>query len=142
MIHYFYHLDYPKQPEIKYGLLEGSEDRKSNLVIHARLYAIGEKYGIPGLKALTLSKFKKETTSFWNTSDFICAAEEVYTSTVEQDRGMRDAVVSTIALHPTLLDQEQVQDIVKNLELSFDLLMKLWKGKNPAIFTAGTGLGR
>lgn len=99
-----------------------------NLTIHARVYALGEKYGVRGLKALALEKFKKETDIHWSSDDFLRAAQEVYTSTIDHDRPMRDAVVETITKHPDLLDKEQVQDVVKSLELSFDLLMQFRKG--------------
>ena len=95
-----------------------------NLVIHARLYAIGEKYGVTGLKTLAMRKFEKEVGYHWKSDDFIQAVEEVFTSTVEGDKGLRDIVVDTIARHPDLLDKQQLQDVVKSCDLSFELMMK------------------
>ncbi|POR38960.1 Uncharacterized protein TPAR_00833 [Tolypocladium paradoxum] len=90
-----------------------------NLAIHASIYTLGEKYGIPGLKTLALNKFRRE-----NSVDFIHAIKEVFTSTVDEDRSMRDIVVEAIARHPELLDKKQFQDVVKSCELSFELMMK------------------
>lgn len=89
----------------------------SNLTIHARLYALGEKYEIKGLKSLSLSKFKRKAMVHWNSADFIRAVEEVYTGTVDQDRGMRDAAVVAIRKRPAVLDKKPVQDVVKRLDL-------------------------
>lgn len=36
-----------------------------NLTLHARMYACGHKYGIDGLKALALDKFKIQLTRHW-----------------------------------------------------------------------------
>jgi hypothetical protein len=109
-----------------------------NLAIHASVYSIAEKYGIPGLKALALDKFEKEASVHWGTTDFLDAIQEVYTMTVDHDRGMRDAVVKVISSHMELLDRVQVQEVVKNLDLSFDLLMKMRKPtSNP--FGGGSG---
>jgi hypothetical protein len=99
-----------------------------NLTIHARVYALGEKYDIKGLKALALEKFKKEAIEYWDSHDFIQAVEEVYTSTIDQDRGMRDAVVQAIRVHPTVLDKALMQDVVRRLDLCFDLMMKFRDG--------------
>jgi len=103
----------------------------SNLTIHAKVYALAEKYGIPTLKAVALDKFKYEAGYFWLAHDFLHAAEEVYTSTVEQDRGLRDIVVETIHQHPTMLNSKATQDVIKNnQDLNFDMLMYVmkWKG--------------
>ena len=154
MIHYLYHLDYPHQSEVHHGLFNSSQDAEftfdisdvagatskakkkkqsfnfedtpeiPNLTIHARLYALGEKYDIGGLKTLSLEKFKKEVRVHWDSYDFLRAAEEIYTSTIDRDRGMRDAVVDAISQHRNILNKEQVQNVVKRLDLSFDLLMR------------------
>ncbi|AEO55662.1 hypothetical protein MYCTH_2299733 [Thermothelomyces thermophilus ATCC 42464] len=159
MMHYFYHLDYPRQREVKHGFLNksqstnpksdvvtnpGSTSGKTsnktpksaysvpphqgfevpNLTIHARLYALAEKYDVQGLKALALEKFKEEARIQWDSDDFIRAAEEAYTSTVDRDRGMRDAVVEAIREHSVVLDKESMQNVVRRFDLCFDLMMR------------------
>jgi len=152
MVHHFYHLDYPhispapsnsrpsEEPkivdkEVRDTPRHVSTKKKTktvqktlirpdpNFVIHARVYAIAEKYGIPGLKALALKKFEDETAWHWNTDDFLHAVEEVYTSTVEHDRNMRNIVLKTMDKHAVLLDKEEMQKTIKGLDLPFDLLM-------------------
>ncbi|KAH6847105.1 hypothetical protein B0I37DRAFT_374303 [Chaetomium sp. MPI-CAGE-AT-0009] len=128
MIRYLYYLDYPAQPEVQDEAVETPQESKSadcsNLTVHARVYALGEKYDIQGLKTLAIEKFKTEAKVHWNCDEFIRAVEEVYTSTIDQDRGLRDAVVEAIRVHPTVLDKEPMQNVVRRLDLCFDLMMR------------------
>ncbi|KAG9495461.1 hypothetical protein J7337_013709 [Fusarium musae] len=96
-----------------------------NLPLFAKVYAIGEKYGIPGLKAIAFSKFEALAKAYANTNDFRIAAEEVYTSTIDQDRGMRDIVVKTVEENVALLNNADFEALAKNTELGHDLLMKI-----------------
>ena len=94
-----------------------------NLIIHAKVYSLAEKFGIEGLKALALEKFNVESETHWSSTDFCQAAYEVYTSTVESDRDMRDVVVKTLFKHPELFDKNEVQDVIRELTLAYDMLM-------------------
>lgn len=105
-----------------------------NLVVHARLYALGEKYGIQGLKALSLKKFEAEAGSFWNSNDFPRAVEEVYRSTLDHDRALRDAVTNVIVKNPQFLDSESAQNVVKSSDLCFDLMMAFRKKMRHSLF--------
>lgn len=107
------------------GSPEGTTDPKlpSNLVVHAKVYAVAEKYNLSDLKTLAMEKFQDEVKGRWDSDDFILAAQEVYTSTVEHDRSLRDVVVRTMSEHLCLLDKKAVQDMVKSSDLAFDLLM-------------------
>jgi transcriptional accessory protein Tex/SPT6 len=150
MIHYLYHLDYPRwdgavlatsenplpcelvlkvgDPSIVfYAHLKKKERKKlrrNKLTLYAKIYSLGEKYGIQGLKALSLSEFQKEVEDPWNMQDFIYAVKEVFTSTVEGDRGLRDVIVQAIVEHPDLLDEEQLRDVVKSCGLCFELMIR------------------
>ncbi|KAG5775231.1 hypothetical protein H9Q69_012679 [Fusarium xylarioides] len=97
----------------------------ANLTLFAKVYALGEKYGIPGLKIVALSKFETLAKAYAHTKDFRIAAGEVYTSTIDQDRGMRDVVVKTVEDNVALLNDGAFEALVKNTELGHDLLMKM-----------------
>ncbi|GKU04926.1 hypothetical protein FLAG1_07662 [Fusarium langsethiae] len=97
----------------------------SNLVLHAKIYALGEKYGIKDLKDLALFKFTKEAADHHHSKSFMHVAHYVYGSTIKQDRGMRNAVVQTVKKHIDLLDDEEFQSVIKDTELGFDLLLIL-----------------
>jgi hypothetical protein len=98
----------------------------SNLLIHAKVYALSKKYNVEGLKALALEKFEDEAKQNWATDDFLQAAKEVYTSTFDDDdRRMRDVITDTLYEHPELLDKKETQKVIKGLDLGFDLLMRV-----------------
>ena len=103
--------------------------RKPNLVLHAKIYALGEKYEIRDLKALAFQKFSFEILKHHSSSSFREAAWVAYTSTVDGDRGMRNVVIDTVVKHRYLLQQEAFQQVVKETELGFDLLMRLAQHK-------------
>jgi hypothetical protein len=154
MMHYFYHLDYPNQREASPSLISDPEDassafcpdppnsitrkkdkkkknkkldstESSNLSLHAMVYALAEKYHIPGLKSVALEKFRKEADIWWESPCFLRAAEVVYSSTMDQDRPMRDIVIDTFVQHLDLLDTEAAQNTVRTPGLSYDLVMRL-----------------
>ncbi|KAG9591239.1 hypothetical protein KCU77_g4705, partial [Aureobasidium melanogenum] len=91
MIYYFYHHDYHTEPmpdsmkdSIGECLSEGP------LAQHARMYAMGEKYGVPGLKALALEKFSPRTIEI---SGLCTAMVVTYASTSDADQDMRNKFV-------------------------------------------------
>ena len=146
-MNYFYHLDYTpidsaspddaasideEQAQLADATKVSVEATTStwtsaSLVIHARVYALAEKYIVKGLKALALQKFKASASRAdeedW-VDNFLAAAEETYTSTVEADRELRSVVLQAFQQKPRLLDEDRTQTLLKKLSsLTFDLLM-------------------
>ncbi|KAK4194182.1 hypothetical protein QBC40DRAFT_311651 [Triangularia verruculosa] len=134
MVHYLYHFDYDVQ--LQYGRshfdglkTDGDETNVNEpigevLLTHAKVYALAEKYLIRGLKAVALRQFKAAATVSLNINDFLLAMLEVYTTTIEDDRGLRDIVVETLYKHSQWLDKEEVRDVVKGLgALTYDLVI-------------------
>ncbi|RYP11327.1 hypothetical protein DL764_000145 [Monosporascus ibericus] len=121
----------------------------SNLAVHAQLYALASKYAVEGLyalaskyaveglKALAAERFERGIGLHWETEDFLRAAREAYTSTDRADRRLRDAVLGAIKAHPQLLERTGVQEVIRGLELSFDLLMHMRSGPNWAAVVGG-----
>ncbi|KUL87348.1 hypothetical protein ZTR_04686 [Talaromyces verruculosus] len=97
----------------------------SSLVTHAKVYALSKKYNIYGLKLLALEKFRTEADQDWDTGDFLLAAKEVYTSTSAADQDIRDAVTTIVYEHPEILDRDETQELVKGLDLGFDVLKRV-----------------
>ncbi|RBQ77366.1 hypothetical protein FVER14953_12944 [Fusarium verticillioides] len=96
-----------------------------NLHLHAKVYALGEKYGIQALKALALRKFNSEVHFQLDTDDFLQAIREAYTSTIETDRPLRDEVVAILKRYKHMLKKDTVKAVLKETALGFDLLMEL-----------------
>lgn len=66
----------------------------SILIYHAMMYAMGDKYGIHGLKALAREKFQ-EAWKF-TAAGLVKAIKIVYASTMESDRGLREIIINNL----------------------------------------------
>jgi hypothetical protein len=110
------------------GLWDGPTS--PNLVIHAKLYAIADKYDIQELKNAALRKFKKETEQYWGHNQFEQAMRVVYTTTPDHDQRMRNVVLTAFREHDELLDNKRVQDLIQELDLAFEFLLKLREPKS------------
>jgi hypothetical protein len=137
MIHYFYHLDYEEleaktTADLHGSLTEPPQDslpspESVSLVVNAKIYALAEKYLVPGLKALTARKFDIASAKLWDSDDFIEAVQEVYTSTIETDRGLRSIVLRTFHDHQQLIEKSEVQGLVKQFgSLASDIVIHVW----------------
>ena len=135
MIHYCYHLDYLEDETAKIRKLNLKEEsfdqahglRGGILIDHARMYAMGDKYGISGLKDLALKKYDEAY-------DHTCAglANSIvvaYTSTIDNDTGLRDVIVKHMNYGLTFyMAKPKINQIVRAfLQLSHTLLCKQLK---------------
>ncbi|KAH8755985.1 hypothetical protein F5883DRAFT_686003, partial [Diaporthe sp. PMI_573] len=103
---------------------QDNDIRSSDLLLHAKVYALAEKYIIVGLKGLALSKFRTLALQCWDTDDFLDAVSEVYSSTIDADRGLRDVVLEIISAHRGLLDREETKTLLERERLlAYDLIM-------------------
>ncbi|KAF2464243.1 uncharacterized protein BDR25DRAFT_242779, partial [Lindgomyces ingoldianus] len=66
------------------------------LLIHASMYAMADRYGIPKLTAWSKKKFADTIHDHWDSKDFIDAVVHIYDSTPDTDRGLRDEVVKAL----------------------------------------------
>lgn len=147
VVQYFYRLDYHDpclaiSQTAKIGDIRGEATnlptditgpKSPDLVLHVKVYALAEKYDIPPLKALSLEKFQEAVQQEWNSDHFLDAAREAYTSTIQEDEGMRNAVVKVLHTHrEPLLDTDTVQEFLQELpSLAYDLLMYLFQQTKP-----------
>ncbi|KAK2055578.1 hypothetical protein LY76DRAFT_628232 [Colletotrichum caudatum] len=129
MIQYFYRLDYQLLDSNNHSQsLEQQDDCTdlSGLFLHAKVYAIAEKYVVGGLKDLAVTKFRTAAETTWDTGDFLNAAREAYNSTIDTDRGLRDVVLEVFVQHGDLLDLDEAKSLIKGTHsLGYDLLMHL-----------------
>ncbi|KAI6259283.1 hypothetical protein MCOR31_010222 [Pyricularia oryzae] len=125
MIQYLYLLDYKPAHDPSFQLAESKQNASApDLLLHTKVYAIADNYAIAGLKALAVVKFKSSAGEAWNIKDFLDAAIEAYSSTVETDRDMRNAVVQMFARRKELLELDEVKNLVRKLDqLAYDLLL-------------------
>ncbi len=101
---------------------EDLPEDQANLVIHARVYALAEKYDIPSLKHIAKQKLEMAMACNYDSPDLPLAIEEVYCSTIDTDRGLRDIVCEAFRCHPQLASTPDVRHAISELpSLALDL---------------------
>ena len=103
-------------------------EEESHLLTHTRVYALAEKYDIPSLKDLARSKFEMAMACYYDSSEFADAIEEVYCSTIDSDRGLRDIVLQAFRAHPALATTQDVYAVIKETPALALELYKIERG--------------
>lgn len=118
-------------PKNKKGSPNHNERTENHpLLLHARVSALAECYGIPELKQLALSKFKAATPPRWldieDVPGFLAVVREVYTSTRDSDVNLRAAVANIFHEHTKqLLRIKEARNLlVEHGALGRDLLLQ------------------
>lgn len=98
------------------------------------MYAMGDKYGIPGLKTLAIARFQEsvkfrfgdlEVKFRSEDSEFLQTVPIIYRSVGETDRGLKDVLRNTISDMQLLMRVPGLCDVLRdNSELAYDLLMQ------------------
>lgn len=95
---------------------------ESHLLLHTRVYALAEKYDIPSLKEVARRKFEIAMACHYDSPEFADAVEEVYCSTIDSERGLRDVVLQAFRNHPQLATTRDVFAVIKQTpSLAFEL---------------------
>ena len=94
MINYLYNLDYADDPA-NLTDEDGKDHTASSLEVNVHMFALGDKYDIPDLRKLAISKFEKCTQSSWAAKDFAAAMKLTYEKTVTSvpDGWLRDYII-------------------------------------------------
>jgi hypothetical protein len=79
------------------------------MLLHFKLYSIADKYDVPGLKYLVKEKFSRACVAFGQKEDFIAAAQHAFTTTPDDDDGLRQIVRNTLAVNKKILKRSDVQ---------------------------------
>lgn len=94
------------------------------LCLHAKVYAIAEKYQISGLKEMAHRSFSFLVPRTISPHNFAEASEIAYTMTVDSDRGLRDLVVDVLFSKSQFLEDEALKKLLKRLpDLTYDYVM-------------------
>lgn len=101
-----------------------STEFESHLILHTQVYALAEKYDIPSLKQLAKRKFEMAVACYYDAPELADAIEYVYSSTIDEDRGLRDVVLQLFRNHPRLA---KTQDIFATIRETPSLALDLWK---------------
>jgi hypothetical protein len=91
MVDYLYTGNYAAQ--ITATGINGQTDGISPLRVHAMVFALGDKYLIEGLLALSAANYSKALGRESNVGNFLRTLPDVYTLTPDSSRGLRDMAI-------------------------------------------------
>ena len=97
------------------------------LLVDAKMYAIGDKYGIDALKSLAKKKFSDALDAGWDIVSFPEVIETVYTTTITSDRGLRDCLAPVLLEHKDDLHEHEgfiglIKDKLSDGEFAMDVI--------------------
>ena len=100
------------------------KEKEQELLIHAKMYEIADKYDVADLKRLVEGKFLQACKLAWDAPAFGNAAHYVFSTTPDHDKGLRDIVSKTIAAHmKKLLRKPEIEALLTEFNgLAYDLL--------------------
>lgn len=94
------------------------------LTFHSKVYTLAEKVWLDDLKETARKKFEAGVSEDYDLDDFLSAAREAYTGTVDTDRGLRDAITNTLCRCEGIMKNQDIQELVKELhELAYDMVV-------------------
>ncbi|KAF1831388.1 hypothetical protein BDW02DRAFT_56675 [Decorospora gaudefroyi] len=82
------------------------------LLLHAKMYEIADKYDVDGLKELAREKFTWACSVYWDSQHFATAAHHAYSTTPDEDKGLREIVSKTLFEHMDLIDKPEVDALL------------------------------
>ncbi|KAI7698747.1 hypothetical protein KC353_g16806, partial [Hortaea werneckii] len=101
---------------------------ETRLLLHTQVYALAEKYDIPALKALARQKFEMAVACNYDSPELPDAIEEIYCSTLDTDRGLRDVILELFRSYPVLASTPDMLQVIKDLPSLAMELFKLERG--------------
>lgn len=106
--------------DICLGTLQGDAEQ---LLVHAKMYEMADKYDVAGLKNLCIEKYRRACFKFWDHAKFAESAYHVYCTTPSRDKGLRNVVCKTLSDHMNLLEKPEIEDLMTQFNgLAFGLL--------------------
>jgi hypothetical protein len=103
-------------------IINGPADQ---LLTHAKMYEIADKYDVVDLKELAQTKFEVACAAYWNDDLFAVAAHHAFSTTMAHDKGLRDIVSGTICDHMELIHKPAIETLMTEFNgLSFGILKK------------------
>jgi len=124
MIHYFYHHDYLQV----LGIDSLARYRLGLFAENSRMYAMGEKYGIPGLKHVARAKTSELSNLKVSANMVRVAAVIAFNSTPDSDKRLREAIVEMVdVVHqvPIIRNNKMLEEAISTIpELAYGLYRK------------------
>ena len=97
----------------------------SQLLSHSEVYEIAEKYEVTGLKELACKNFTLACEAFWDDEAFPITIKHAFSTTVAEDRGLRDVIIKTVFSHDSLVRKAKIQAVMlEHSDLAVGVLLK------------------
>ncbi|KAF9732394.1 BTB/POZ domain-containing protein [Paraphaeosphaeria minitans] len=93
------------------SVLKGNGEQ---LVTHAKMYEIAEKYDVTGEKGLSAEKFKRVCSELWDDPSFPIAANLAFSTTPDKDMGLCSCEEKTILSNPSLWEKSEIEVLLSN----------------------------
>lgn len=98
-------------------------DEAQQPMTHSQMYECADKYDVAGLKDLAKEKFKLACDASWNDATFAAAATHAFTTTPDNDMGLRDVVIETLKNHLELINKPEIEVLLTEFNgLAFGIL--------------------
>ena len=107
MVQFFYSMSY--DDKILEVTERETESPISLLQLHARMFALGDRYDIPGLMDVAVNKYSSRCTVSWEPLQFLESICDIYERTPSSVKDLRNAACIRMRKHlPKMLDNEAV----------------------------------
>lgn len=139
MVQYLYNLEYPEPTEeveqkvLRVETQTGSSSSEGKPGEPAKVYSLGEKYGLPGLKQFSSRRFAASLKgTHASVSGLVAVVREAYTATPEHDRVLRGKVKSILRKNMKTVEREQMMNLMLEIpQVAVDVLMDYYR-HNPS----------
>ena len=111
------------------------DDPGAPLIVHARLYILGDKYDIPSLKELASRNYSEIVASRWNTKAFPESAEIIYNNIVVERDMLKDLIYEKARSEIlTLINEPKFEGLLRRTnDFAADILISLIKNEKQKV---------
>jgi hypothetical protein len=102
------------------------DDGPEQLLVHAKMWQLGDKYFVDGLKDLAAVKFEIAANRYWNTEAFVAAVEFVVANELGDDayKSPRRALCRMLSRRRELWKKEGIEKVLKgDGEFAYDVMI-------------------
>jgi len=125
-------IDFLYKAQYDVGCRVGSTERAEDepgapLIVHAKLYVLGDKYDIPPLKELASRNYGEIVETQWNTKAFPESAEIIYNNIVVGKDVLKDIIYEKARGHiSTLINEPRFEGLLRRVnDFAADILTSL-----------------
>jgi hypothetical protein len=86
--------------------IKGTGDQ---LLFHAKMYKVADKYDVEGLEDFAKQEFSRACQHFWDSPEFSIAAHYAFSTTLDHNKGIRGIVSTAISEHMELMEKPEIK---------------------------------